>query len=130
MCERAEALKDSTDWRKTSDELVELQKEWKTIGAVPKKHSDSVWRRFQTACDAFFDAKKAATSGVRSTQQANLKAKREIIEALGNIAADAPREEAVKAIKELQAKWNQIGHVPYRDKDKINHAYREKVNGL
>ncbi len=130
LCERAEALKDSTDWRKTSDELVELQKEWKTIGAVPKKHSDSVWRRFQTACDAFFDAKKAATSGVRSTQQANLKAKREIIEALGNIAADAPREEAVKAIKELQAKWNQIGHVPFRDKDKIYDAYREKVNGL
>lgn len=79
LCEQAEALKDSTDWKTTSDKLVELQKEWKTIGAVPKKHSDALWNRFLSACDAFFENKKQSTSNVRRTEQANLRTKRDIV---------------------------------------------------
>lgn len=130
LCEKAEALKDSTDWKKTTDELVALQKEWKTIGAVAKKHSDAVWKRFLAACDYFFEEKKKKTSGVRQTEQANLKLKKEVIAKLGEITEDTPREEAVKQVKELMAQWQQVGHVPYRDKDKVYEAYRAKVDEL
>lgn len=124
LCEKAEALKDSTDWRKTADELVKLQKEWKTIGTVPKKHSDTIWRRFQTACDSFFERRKSNLNESRAAEQENLKAKREIIAALKEIPLDSVRSEAMPKVKELQAKWQQIGHVPMRDKDKIYEEYR------
>lgn len=124
LCEKAEALQDSTEWRKTADTLVALQKEWKTIGSVPKKHSDNVWHRFQQACDRFFENRKKNQSESRSEEQANLKAKREIIEELKAIPADTPRAEAMPKVKELQAKWQQIGHVPFREKDKIYDEYR------
>lgn len=130
LCEKAEAIKDSTDWKKTTDEFVALQKEWKTIGAVAKKHSDVVWKRFLAACDYFFEEKKKKTSGVRQTEQANLKLKKEIIAKLGEITEDTPREEAVKQVKDLMAQWQQVGHVPYREKDKVYEAYRAKVDEL
>ncbi|MDE7125253.1 MAG: DUF349 domain-containing protein, partial [Muribaculaceae bacterium] len=130
LCERAEALRDSSDWKKTTDELVELQKQWKAVGPVSKKHSDSVWERFISACDAFFENKKKATSGVRQEQQSNLKAKKEIIASLKAIGPETPREKAVADIRELQSKWNAIGHVPFRDKDKIYDAYRSVINEL
>jgi hypothetical protein len=130
LCERAEALKDSTDWRKTADEFVALQREWKTVGPVTKKHSDNVWKRFLAACDYFFDQKKKATSGTRQVEVANLKAKREIIAKLGEITAETPREEAIAALRELQNQWQQIGHVPFREKDKVYEAYRAKVDEL
>ncbi len=130
LCERAEALKDSTDWKKTTDELVALQKEWKTIGAVAKKHSDTVWKRFLAACDYFFEQKKKNTSGARREEQANLKAKNEIISALENISSDAEKEEVKKQVKELMTKWQQIGHVPFKDKDKVYEAYRKAINEL
>lgn len=124
LCEQAEALKDSTDWHKTADRLVALQKEWKTIGTVAKKHSDAVWHRFQQACDSFFEKRKKALNEGRSEEQANLKAKREIIEQLKAIPADTPRNEAMAKVKELQACWQQIGHVPFREKDKLYDDYR------
>ena len=130
LCEKAEALKDSTDWKKTTDEFIALQKEWKTIGAVAKKHSDVVWKRFLAACDYFFEEKKKKTSGVRQTEQANLKLKKEIIAKLGEITEETPREEAVKQVKDLMAQWQQVGHVPYREKDKVYEAYRAKVDEL
>ena len=130
LCEKAEALKDSTDWKKTTDEFVALQKEWKTIGAVAKKHSEVVWRRFLAACDYVFEEKKKKTSGVRQTEQANLKLKKEVIAKLGAIAEDTPREEAIKQVKELMAQWQEIGHVPYREKDKVYETYRAKVDEL
>lgn len=99
LCEQAEALKDSTDWHKTADRLVALQKEWKTIGTVAKKHSDAVWHRFQQACDSFFEKRKKALNEGRSEEQANLKAKREIIEQLKAIPADTPRNEAMAKVK-------------------------------
>lgn len=124
LCEQAEALKDSTDWHKTAERLVALQKEWKTIGAVAKRHSDAVWHRFQQACDSFFENRKKALSSGRSEEQANLKTKREIIEKLKAIPAEAPRNEVMPQVKELQALWQQTGHVPFREKDKIYDEYR------
>jgi len=128
LAERAEALKDSTEWRKATDEFVAMQKEWKTIGAVPKKNSDAVWKRFLAACDYFFDKKKEATSGQRNAEHANLVVKKEIIEALK--ALDASSDDAIDKLHELQDKWQQTGHVPFKEKDKINDAYRAAVNEL
>lgn len=130
LCEKAEALKDSTDWKKTADELVRLQKEWKTIGTVPKKHSDSIWHRFQTACDAFFESRKANLNESRAAEQVNLKAKREIIAALKEIPLDSNRAETMPKVKELQAKWQTIGHVPMREKDKLYDEYRAACDAL
>lgn len=130
LCERAEALKDSTDWRKTGDEFVALQKEWKTIGPVDKKYSDAVWKRFLEACDYFFEQRKKATSGTRKSEHANLKAKQEIIESLKAIDENLKREDAVKKVRELMAQWQQVGHVPFKEKDKIYEAYRAVVNEL
>ena len=130
LCERAEALKDSTDWKKTTDELVALQKEWKTIGAVAKKHSDNVWKRFLAACDYFFEQKKKSFSSTRNVEHANLKAKNEIIATLLSIAPDSDKEEVKKQVKELMAKWQQIGHVPFKEKDKVYEAYKKAINEL
>lgn len=131
LCERAEALKDSTEWRKTADELTALQKEWKTIGAVAKKHSDQVWRRFLAACDYFFEQKKKNSSGTRRTERANLEQKREIIEKLKAIdTAALDREEAIKAVKDLQAEWQSVGHVPFAEKDAVYAAYRAVCDEL
>ncbi len=131
LCERAEALKDSTEWRKTSEELTALQKEWKTIGAVAKKHSDQVWRRFLAACDYFFDQKKKNSSGTRRTERANLEQKREIIDKLKAIdPAAVERADAIKVVKELQAEWQSVGHVPFSEKDAVYDAYRAVCNEL
>lgn len=133
LCEQAEALKDSTDWKKATDKFVELQKEWKKIGPVGKRMSDNVWHRFQTACDHFFDTKKQVTSDTRKTEQANLKAKQGILEALRALNADdsaTPRTEAISAVKELRTQWQGIGHVPFRDKDKLQDAYRQLIGEL
>jgi hypothetical protein len=128
LVEKAEALKDSTDWKKTTEALVALQKEWKTIGTVAKKHSDNVWRRFQQACDYFFEQKKAATSGVRQTEQANLQAKRDLIKELDKITAETPKADAIALISDLQDRWKSIGHVPFREKDKVYEAFRTRIN--
>ena len=130
LCERAEALKDSTDWKKTGDEFVALQKEWKSVGPVDKKHSDAIWHRFLEACDYFFDNRNNATSGVRKTEHANLKQKQEIIESLKAIGTDTDRDEAIKRVRELMNQWQQTGHVPYKEKDKVYDTYRAIVNDL
>lgn len=131
LCERAEALKDSTEWRKTAEELANLQKEWKTIGAVAKKHSDQIWRRFLAACDYFFEQKKKNTSGTRRTERANLEQKNEIIDKLKALdTAALDRDEAIKTVKDLQAEWQSVGHVPFNEKDKVYEAYRAIVDEL
>lgn len=130
LVQRAEALKDSTEWRKASDEFVEMQKEWKTIGPAGKKQGDQVWQRFRAACDYFFEQKKKATSGTRKTETANLKAKRDIIARLGEINVQESRDEALAKLHALQDEWQQIGHVPFKEKDKIYEEYRAKVNEL
>lgn len=128
LAEKAEALKDSTDWKATTDILVELQKEWKTIGAVAKKHSDAVWKRFQTACDAFFENKKKETSSARLTEHANLQAKRDLIKELDKITEETPKEEAHSLIDSLRERWKSIGHVPFREKDKVYEAFKNRID--
>lgn len=133
LCELAEALAGSTEWRKTSDELVELQKKWRSIGAVPKKHSDQIWQRFMTACNTFFDNKKHATTDVRRTEQANLKVKKSIVAELTALnAPDAAidRAAAIEKINALRARWQETGHVPFKEKDKLHDTYREVVRQL
>lgn len=130
LAERAEELSGSTEWRKATDELVKLQQEWKQIGPVAKKHSDAIWKRFHDACDKFFDAKKEATGGQRATELANLKAKQELIARLEAITAEMPREEAIARLKEVQAEWPAIGHVPFKEKDKVYDAYRALCDKL
>lgn len=130
LAERAEALKDSTDWKAATDEFVAMQKEWKTIGTVAKKYSDAVWKRFLAACDHFFEQKKKATSGARHEENENLKAKREVIAALAEITADTPREEAIERMRQLQDRWKEIGHVPFREKDKVYDAYRQQLDAI
>ena len=129
LCEQAEALKDSTEWRATAEKLQQLQQEWKQIGAVPRKLSDELWLRFRGACDAFFTAKSEADKGARSVEQENLAAKRSVIEELKALAEQAEGD-VIATVKELQAKWNEIGHVPFREKDKLFKDYREICDQL
>ena len=130
LCEQAEALKDSTDWKATADALAKLQKEWKTIGPVNKRHSNEVWKRFITACDYFFDQRNKAQSSQRSQEQENLERKRAIIDQLGAIGEDTDSEEAAQQVRDLMKQWNGIGHVPIKEKDKIYKRYRNIVDQL
>lgn len=124
LCEKAEALKDSTDWTATANELVALQKEWKTIGAVPHKVSETVWKRFNDACNYFFEKKNEATAGQRQEEEANLEKKNAIIEQLEQLLAGG-QENVQQAVRDLQAQWNEVGHVPFRKKEKMYKRYRE-----
>ena len=124
LCEKAEALKDSTDYKKTAEAIIALQAEWKTIGSVPRKHSDSVWQRFMAACNSFFDARKKDMANRRQEENENLAAKRLVIEALKAIPSEAQRSEVIETLKEQQARWNAIGHVPFKVKDKLYDEYR------
>ena len=128
LCEKAEALKDSTDWKKTADVLVALQKEWKAIGSVPKKHSDALWKRFITACDAFFEAKNKQSNNTRKVEHDNLKAKKEVVASINAILADESETEGGKKVRELMKKWQEIGHVPFKEKDKIYAEYKEAID--
>ena len=131
LADRAEAMSQSSEWRSTTEALAALQKEWRTIGPVPKKQSDAVWKRFSGACDAFFARKKEATSGVRNEESANLKAKREIIGQLSALLSfEGSRDEAFARLRGLQAGWQEIGHVPFREKDKVYEAYREACDAV
>lgn len=130
LCEKAEALKDSTDFKKTADAIVALQAEWKTIGSVPRKHSDSIWQRFMTACNFFFDARKKDMANRRQEENENLAAKRLVIEALKAIPSDAQRSQVIETLKEQQARWNAIGHVPYKMKDKLYDEYRATLSAV
>ncbi|MCR5819366.1 MAG: DUF349 domain-containing protein [Bacteroidaceae bacterium] len=129
LVEEAEALQESTEWRKTTDKLIELQKRWKAIGAVPRKYSEQLWKRFTAACDHFFEAKQKATASARSEEQANLSAKHDIIEQLKALTAETS-EATIEQVRQLQQQWNEVGHVPFRDKDKVYAAYREITDQL
>ena len=131
LCEKAETLKESTDWKATADILSKLQKEWKTIGPVPKKYSDAVWKRFIAACDYFFEQKNKATSSQRSVEQENMVQKKAIIEKLNTIdAQETPEEDAGNTIRELMKEWNSIGHVPFKEKDKLYKQYHGVIDKL
>lgn len=136
LCEQAEALKENTDWKATADKFVALQKEWKTIGPVPKKHSEAIWKRFVAACDTFFANRADATSSQRSEERKNLAAKKAIIKSLEELSENlqAEGQEAVDdlgdKLRSLVADWNAIGHVPFKEKDKLFKQYRSLVDDL
>lgn len=128
LCEKAEALKDSTDWKGTTEKMIALQKEWKTIGQVTRRHSDSIWKRFITACDYFFDNKNKNVSSQKSEEQTNLEAKKALIEKVKTMDESLDTEEAITMLKEWIAEWNEIGHVPFKEKDKVYKAFHEAVD--
>lgn len=132
LCEQAEALKDSTDWKSTSDKLIQLQKEWKTVGPVAKKYSDELWKRFIAACDYFFEQKQKNTTDVRSVESVNLAKKKEIIAAVQALdtVTDKEAPELLTQLREFIAAFNEVGHVPFRDKDKVYKEYRTAVDKM
>ena len=127
LCEKAEALKDSTDWKSKTEKMIALQKEWKTIGSVARKHSDAVWKRFISACDYFFEQKNKNASSQKSVEQTNLAAKKALIEKI-NTLDEADHDEALAVLKGYMAEWNTIGHVPFKEKDKVYKEYHEAVD--
>ena len=130
LCEKAESLKDSTEWKETAEILTKLQKEWKTIGPVSKKYSDAVWKRFITACDYFFEQKGKATSSQRSVEQENLEKKKAIIARLTAIDETTDADEVSKEVRELMKEWNGIGHVPFKEKDRLYKQYHGLIDQL
>ena len=129
LVEKAKALQDSTEWRSTSDKLIALQKEWKTIGMTPKKIGDQLWEEFLGACNHFFEARNAANHGQRNEEHANLAKKREVIEKLKAIGAEAEGN-VQEAVQKLVEEYNAIGHVPYKEKDKVYDEYHAVLDKL
>ena len=125
LCEQAEALKDSKDWRTTTQEMIRIQKEWKEIGPVPRKFVDSLWQRFISACDYFIEQKKLSSSSHLAEEQNNLEAKKAIIEKINNIDPQLPIDEASALLHQLIEEWHNIGHVPFKQKDTIYSDFYE-----
>ena len=129
LIEKAKALQDSTEWRSTSDKLIALQKEWKTIGVVPKKLGDQLWEEFLGACNKFFEARNAAGAGQRNEEHENLEKKRDVIERLKAVAEEAG-DGLQEKVQKLVEEYNAIGHVPFKEKDKIYEEYHAVLDKL
>ena len=129
LIEKAKALQDSTDWKSTSDKLVALQKEWKTIGVVPKKLGDQLWNEFLGACNKFFEARNAAGAGQRSEEHGNLEKKRDIISKLKAVAEEAG-DNIQEKVQSLVEEYQAVGHVPFKDKDKLYEEYHAVLDKL
>ena len=130
LIEKARAMQDSTDWKSTSDKYIALQKEWKTIGTVPKKQGDQLWEEFLAACNHFFEARNAATSGQRNEEHLNLTHKREIIEKLKALLDTDDADAANETLQKLAEEYKAIGHVPFKEKDKVYDEYHNTIDAL
>jgi hypothetical protein len=128
LCVQAEGLKENTDWKKTTEEFINIQKKWKEIGPVPRKQSDIVWKRFRAACDAFFKQKSDFFSSKDSEQIENLKLKNELIDAVVNFASEGSDEKDIECLRDFQRKWTEIGHVPIQEKDNVQKSFRDAIN--
>ena len=128
LCIQAEALKDNTDWKKTTDELILLQKKWKNIGPVPRKRSDQVWKRFRAACDHFFEKKSEFFSTIENTYDKNLAEKEKLIEEIKAFQPGESLKENLNQLNDFQRKWSEIGFVPFEKKDEIMQLYRDAIN--
>ncbi len=129
LVEKAQALADSTEWKKTGDQLIQLQKEWKTVGFVPRKQGEQLWKDFLDACNKFFEARNKQNAGTRNEEHDNLSKKQEIIAQLKGLLENAG-DNLQKSLQELTAQFNAIGHVPFKEKDKLYKEYREVVDQL
>lgn len=128
LCVQAEALRESTDWKKTTEEFINIQKKWKEIGPVPRKQSDIIWKRFRAACDAFFKLKSDFFSSKDSEQIENLKLKNELIDAVVNFASEGSDEKDFECLRDFQRRWSDIGHVPIQEKDNVQKRFRDAIN--
>ncbi|MCW0482904.1 DUF349 domain-containing protein [Gaoshiqia sediminis] len=128
LCIQAEALKDSTDWKKATDEFIRIQKKWKEIGPVPRKQSDAIWKRFRAACDYFFEQKSEHFSTVDHEQDENLRQKKALIEEIKNYTLTKNEDEDLAQMRDFQRRWTEIGHVPFKEKDKIQNEFRDAIN--
>jgi len=128
LCVRAEAIKESTDWRQTSRDLINLQKEWKSVGPVPRKHADKIWKRFREACDEFFNSKSNHFAHIREDETENLNKKEALIKLVEETDFGADRSENLNKLKEFQRQWTEIGFVPFKEKDRLQNAFRSAVN--
>jgi hypothetical protein len=128
LCTQAEAIKGNTDWRKTTQELINLQKEWKKIGPVPKKHSDKIWKRFRAACDEFFNNKSEYFGNIKQHESDNLKQKEELIKKVEEFKFGTDKNENLEVLKGFQREWTEIGHVPFKEKDRMQNAFRDAIN--
>lgn len=129
LIEKARAMCDSTDWKSTGDKFIALQKEWKTIGGVPKKIGDQLWNDFLEACNKFFAARNAANAGVHNEERANLEKKRSIIEKLRNFTAEGV-DNVQEKVQQLIEEYNSVGHVPYKEKDNVYNDYHAALDKL
>jgi len=128
LCENAESLKDNTDWKETSEKFIQLQKEWKAIGPVPRKYSDELWKRFISACDYFFDQKKKNTNSLHGEELENLEKKKNLIARINSLKKSDHPNETVATLKALIEEWSTIGHVPFKEKDKVYKDFRAAVD--
>jgi hypothetical protein len=128
LCMQAESLKTSTDWKKTSNDLIRMQNEWKALGPVPKKYSDKIWKRFRAACDEFFNAKTFYFSNLQSSEAENLNKKIDLIKRLKELAFGADKTENLNILKNFQREWTDIGHIPIKEKDKLQNEFRSIIN--
>jgi uncharacterized protein DUF349 len=128
LCVQAEALKDSEEWKKTTEDLINLQKKWKEVGPVPRRHSETIWKRFRTACDTFFNRKSTFFSKVDEAQEKNLELKLQLIDKIEKFKPSDNDDENLKLLKGFQKEWAEIGHIPLKQKDEIQSRYRDVLN--
>ncbi len=127
ICEQAERLKDSEEWKATTDRLITLQKKWKEVGPVPRKQSELIWKRFRTACDEFFNKKQTHFSGVTGDQDENLKAKKQLVADIEEFKLSGIVKDDLASLKKFQDRWAEIGHVPFRKKEELQNKYHEAI---
>ena len=130
LCVEAEALAESKEWKKATDQIKKLQEEWKKIGPVPKRHSDKIWKRFRSACDTFFTSKSEHFSGIKGVEEENLRLKRELLERISAYEIQKERSANMEAIKGFQREWMAIGYVPMKFKESTQNEYRKLIDGL
>ena len=128
LCVQAEAIKESTDWKRTTQDLINLQKEWKNIGPAPRKYADKIWKRFRAACDEFFHNKSEYFSHIKDHEKENLDIKRALISEVESFEFSQDKKENLKVIKEFQRKFTEIGHVPFKEKEKVHNDFRNAIN--
>ncbi len=128
LCMEAETLKESTDWKKATQQFIDIQRRWKEIGPVPRKSSDAIWKRFRAACDFFFERKSAHFSDIDGEQYENLKLKEQIIQEVDNFSPDEDPSESLRMLRDFQRRWTEIGHVPIKNKDVIQKRFRDAIN--
>ncbi len=128
LCEKVEAIKDSTDWKTTTDRIISYQKEWKKIGPAPKKFSNKVWQRFRSACDTFFNNRSVHLKGINSEQEKNLELKKALIEEVKRFNLSGDTEKDIESLKEFQTRWAEIGFVPIKQKDSVQEEFRAAIN--